>query len=78
MESFVEFVFSNPTSALYIAVIFFALGSSIVYFLMKPNSDYIQKLRKENRLLKDQKKKWADRAIEYEEMVKAFEQRFKG
>ena len=78
MERFVEFVFSNPTSSLYIALLFFCLGSSIVYLLMKPKNDYIEKLRKENRMLKDQKKQWAVRAMEYEEMVKAFEQRTRG
>ena len=69
MEEFLVFLFSDPIMFIIIFIVSFGLGSSIVYCLMKNHDEYVKSLKIENKFLREQKNKWADRAMEWKEML---------
>lgn len=67
--SFLEYVFSDPSALVIIAIIFFVLGASFMYFYTKNGKDYVNALKKENETLRYEKNKWAERALEWKEIL---------
>lgn len=69
MESFVEFIFNEPSLLLVVAIVFLMLGGLIVYFLMKPDQDYIAKLKSDNKQLYQEKHKWMEKALDWKDIL---------